>query len=96
MRTNTVYNNLHLEVQTSRTLLFLIKFLQRQMVRKNEHRIHVAWCILEISNKRINRFIVYGIMEYIQSISTKVFISSIIIKVELKLDFYAFLKNLKI
>lgn len=42
MRTSTVYKNSHLEVQTSRTLLFLIKFLQRQMVRKDEHRIHVA------------------------------------------------------
>lgn len=42
MCTSTVYKNSHLEVQISRTLLFLIKFLQRQMVRKDEHRIHVA------------------------------------------------------
>lgn len=38
---------------------------------------------------------VNGIMEYIESISEKVVISSIIIKVELKLDFHAFLRNLK-
>lgn len=41
MCTSTVYKNSHLDVQISRTL-FLIKFLQRQMVRKDEHRIHVA------------------------------------------------------
>lgn len=44
----------------------------------------------EISNKRFNRSMVYGIVEYIQSISEQVVISSIIIKVELKLDFTYF------
>lgn len=38
---------------------------------------------------------VYDIMQCIQSISEKVVISSIIIKVELKPDFRVILKNLK-